>query len=74
MIHDQLTVDQDGVEIRERANEQQLIDFVFGSPFNVETSYTESRAIISPLNTDTMLINDLIYNQLPDNYFSNCVF
>jgi hypothetical protein len=65
VLQDRVVQDANGVEIRQPATEQDLIDFVFESPFNVEASYTQSRAIFAPLNTDTMHINDLIYDLLP---------
>ena len=60
VIKDTVERNEAGLERRVPATEQQLIDFVYGSPFDVEASYNESHAIFSPLNTDTMQINEMI--------------
>jgi hypothetical protein len=69
MLHDRLVPNETGEPTRQAATARELIEFVYGSPFNVEASYTESRAIICPLNTDTMLINEMVLEQLPGLYF-----
>jgi hypothetical protein len=65
ILQDKISVDEFGQETRVPSTEQDLIDFVFGSPFDVEASYRENRIIVAPLNTNTMHINELIYTQLP---------
>jgi hypothetical protein len=65
VLQDRVIINSKGITKRIPACEKDLIDFVFESPFNVEATYTQSRAIFAPLNTDTMLINDIIFDLLP---------
>ncbi len=65
VLQDHIVNNEYGEPSRRPATEQDLIDFVFERPFNIEASYTTGRAIICPLNEDTMNINELIYKQLP---------
>jgi hypothetical protein len=73
VLHDHVGTDAHGQQQRRPATEQELIDFVFGRPFNVEASYTEARAIICPLNEDTMKINELVFEQLPGLFISTFI-
>ena len=73
MLHDRMVPNETGVLTRQAATERDLIDFVYESPFNVQASYTQSRAIICPLNTDTMLINEMVLQQLPGSYLIKCL-
>jgi hypothetical protein len=70
ILQDKVTVDENGQEIRNPSTEQDLIDFVFGNPFDVEASYRENRIIVAPLNTNTMHINEMIYTLLPGKFYS----
>lgn len=53
---------------RQNANEQDLIDFVFEKPFDLQKSLLGNRSIVCPLNDDTFNINDKVLNQRPGIY------
>ena len=53
-----------GQSIKRPANENDLIDFVFDKPFNKVASYEEGRAILCPLNEDSLNINETVLDKL----------
>jgi ATP-dependent DNA helicase PIF1 len=71
MLLPDITENINNITITRPSSEQDLINYVFGAPFDVKNSLDKNCAILCPLNEDTLRINELVLKKLEGIYNKN---